>query len=79
VIWRGCDKGAKTAHGTADLRKEQQASRERPRYGYSAVARLFFRSMDRLAGKETTLAKAKLVEALAPIPYRAWRPTNTGA
>jgi hypothetical protein len=35
-----------------------------------SVARLFFRSMDMLAGKETTLAKAKLVEALAPIPHR---------
>lgn len=55
-----------------DLTKEQQASRARPRYEYSAMARLFFRSMDMLAGKETTLAQAKLVEALAPIPYRSW-------
>ena len=55
-----------------DLRKEQQASRARPRYSYSAVARFFFRTMDMLAGPETTLAKARLVEALAPIPYRAW-------
>lgn len=57
---------------TVDLKKEQQASRARPRYSYSMAARFFFRSMDMLAGKETTLAKAKLVEALAPIPYRAW-------
>jgi ubiquinol oxidase len=56
-----------------DLKKEQQASGARPRYGYSAVARLFFRSMDRLTGEETTLAKARLIEALAPIPYRAWQ------
>jgi hypothetical protein len=55
-----------------DLKKEQQASRARPRYPYSAVARIFFVSMDMLTGKKTTLAKAKLVEALAPIPYRAW-------
>jgi hypothetical protein len=55
-----------------DLKKEQQASLARPRYKYSAVARFFFRSMDMLAGPETTLAKAKLVEALAPVPYRAW-------
>jgi len=55
-----------------DLKKEQQASRARPRYPYSAVARVFFASMDMLTGKKTTLAKAKLVEALAPIPYRAW-------
>lgn len=55
-----------------DLKKEQQASRARPRYPYSAVARIFFVSMDMLTGKKTTLAKAKLVEALAPVPYRAW-------
>src|SRR5450759_2159459 len=55
-----------------DLKKEQQASRARPRYPYSAVARVFFASMDMLTGKKTTLAKAKLVEILATVPYRAW-------
>ena len=55
-----------------DLKKEQQASRARPRYPYSAVARVFFGSMDMLTGRQTTLAKAKLVEILATVPYRAW-------
>jgi hypothetical protein len=55
-----------------DLKKEQQASRARPRYPYSAAARVFFGSMDMLTGKKTTLAKAKLVEILATVPYRAW-------
>jgi ubiquinol oxidase len=55
-----------------DLKKEQQASIARPRYPYSAVARLFVAGMDVLTGKETTLAKAKLVEILATVPYRAW-------
>ena len=55
-----------------DLKKEQQASRARPRYPYSAAARAFFASMDLLTGKKTTLAKAKLVEILATVPYRAW-------
>jgi len=50
-----------------DLKKEQQASRARPRYPYSTVARVFFASMDMLTGKKTTLAKAKLVERLAPV------------
>ena len=36
------------------------------------MARVFFVSMDMLTGKKTTLARAKLVEALAPIPYRSW-------
>ena len=57
---------------TVDLEREQQASLARPRHAYSNVAQLFFRSMDVLAGEETTLAKAKLIEALASVPYRAW-------
>jgi ubiquinol oxidase len=61
-----------------DLNKEQQASRARPRYPYSAVARVFFRSMDMLTGKQTTLAKAKLVEILATVPYRAWERRERG-
>ncbi|HMK92069.1 MAG TPA: hypothetical protein VK576_03640 [Thermoleophilia bacterium] len=55
-----------------DLRMEQESSRARPRYPYSAVARLMYRAMDTLTGAPTTLAKARLVELLAPIPYRAY-------
>ena len=55
-----------------DLRKEQKASLERPRYKYSLAAKFFFLSMDMLTGRKTTLAKAKLIEMLASIPYRAW-------
>ena len=57
---------------SVDLKREQQDSLARPRHAYSTVARTFFRSMDVLAGEETTLAKAKLIEALASVPYRAW-------
>lgn len=55
-----------------DLKKEQQATITRPRYGYSAAARLFFLMMDIVTGRKTTLAKAKLIETLASIPYRSW-------
>jgi len=55
-----------------DLRKEQQAALARPRMRYSLAAKLFFLSMDLFAGKKTTLAKVKLIEMLAVIPYRAW-------
>jgi len=55
-----------------DLKKEQQASMARPRYAYSAAARFFFLMMDLVTGKKDTLAKAKLLEILAGIPYRAW-------
>lgn len=55
-----------------DLKKEQKASLERPRLQYSLVAKMFFGGMDLITGKETTVAKAKLIETLASIPYRAW-------
>jgi hypothetical protein len=55
-----------------DLKKEHQASRERPRYRYSLAAKGFFLSMDLITGSSITLAKAKLIEILASIPYRSW-------
>jgi hypothetical protein len=55
-----------------DLKREQQASLARPRYNYSLAARLFFLALDLVAGRKTTLAKAKLLEMLASIPYREW-------
>ncbi len=63
---------------TIDLGREQRATRERPRYEYSAAARGFFGSMDALAGERTTLHKVKLIEALAPVPYRAWENRQYG-
>ena len=55
-----------------DLKREKQAVLARPRPKYSLAAKFFFLSMDLLAGKKTTLAKAKLLEMLASVPYRAW-------
>jgi ubiquinol oxidase len=55
-----------------DLQKEHRASIERPRFRYSLAAKVFFLSMDLIAGKKITLAKAKLIEMLASIPYRSW-------
>jgi hypothetical protein len=55
-----------------DLKKEQKASLARKRYKYSFIAKVFFFKMDVLTGKKTTLAKAKIIETLASIPYRAW-------
>lgn len=55
-----------------DLKKEQKSSLERPRYRYSLAAKIFFLSMDMVTGKKITLAKARLIEILASIPYRAW-------
>ena len=55
-----------------DLVKAQQETLARPPLKYSFAARFFFWTMDIITGKETTLSKAKLIETLASIPYRAW-------
>ena len=55
-----------------DLKKEQKASLNRQRYKYSFAAKFFFLMMDIITGKKVTLAKVKLIETLASIPYRAW-------
>jgi demethoxyubiquinone hydroxylase (CLK1/Coq7/Cat5 family) len=61
-----------------DLRREQEATLARERYAYSGSARLFFRSMDSLAGKEDSLPKVRVIESLASIPYRAWESRQYG-
>jgi ubiquinol oxidase len=55
-----------------NLKKEQTASMQRPRYNYSLAARIFFSLMDLVTGGKVTLSKVKLIETLASIPYRAW-------
>jgi hypothetical protein len=55
-----------------NLKKEQEATLARPRYCYSATAKLFFWLMDVVTGSKVTLAKTKLIETLASIPYREW-------
>ena len=55
-----------------NLKKEQLASLERPRYSYTLSAKFFFAMMDLVAGRKITLSKTKLLEILATIPYRAW-------
>ena len=54
-----------------DLKAEQQATLQRPRYPYTLVARVFYTGMDLFAGRATTLSKAKLLEIFAGVPYRA--------
>jgi ubiquinol oxidase len=61
-----------------DLRAEQQATLVRPRYDYSSVTRTMVRGMDAMAGAENTVFKARIVETLAPIPYRAWESREYG-
>jgi hypothetical protein len=60
------------AQSGIDLKAEQQATLARPRYDYSSVTMAMVRGMDAMAGADTTVFKARIVETLAPIPYRAW-------
>ncbi len=57
---------------TIDLRKEQLNTLKTPRLNYSFAARIFFFGMDLATGNKNRLAKAKLLEILACIPYREW-------
>jgi ubiquinol oxidase len=61
-----------------DLRREQESSKARPRYHYSLPVRFMVASMDMVAGRRTSLAKAKLLEILASIPYREWERRGYG-
>lgn len=61
---------------TIDLRKEQLNTLSRPHMKYGWAARFFFFAMDLAAGKKNTLAKTKLLEILACIPYREWEMRN---
>ena len=65
-------------HVGIDLEAEQQATLARPRYDYSSVTRMMVRGLDAMAGSDTTVFKAKIVETLAPIPYRAWENREYG-
>ncbi len=55
-----------------DLKKEQGATLARPVRAYGILARLLFRTMDTVYGKELTFGKARLLEILARVPYQAW-------
>lgn len=55
-----------------DLKAEQQNSLNRSPYKYKFAAKVFFFTFDLFTGKKLTLAKAKLLEMLASIPYREW-------
>lgn len=71
-VEQAAEQNAPAPRPPIDLVREQEATLRRPRLTYSLAARLFFLSMDMVTGTRTTLPKAKLIETLAAIPYRAW-------
>ena len=54
------------------LRLEQQVTLSAPRRHYSWGARGLFAVMDLLYGRERTLAKFRVLELVARVPYQAW-------
>lgn len=54
------------------LVKEQQASLRSLRRQYSLSARVLFRIMDAVYGRERTLEKFRVLELVARVPYQAW-------
>lgn len=54
------------------LVKEQQSSLTSPRSRYSLSARLLFRIMDSVYGRDRTLEKFRALELVARVPHQAW-------
>jgi len=58
---------------TADeLHEQQQRTLASPRRRYGIAARMLFVSMDVLYGRKRSLAKFKVLEIVARVPYQAW-------
>jgi hypothetical protein len=54
------------------LKQEQAKTLAAPRMRYGLLARLLFVSMDLLYGHAKTLAKFRVLEIIARMPYQAW-------
>lgn len=54
------------------LKQEQERTLAAPRMRYGLLARLLFVSMDILYGRTKTLAKFRVLEIIARMPYQAW-------
>jgi hypothetical protein len=54
------------------LRAEQRRTLDTPRRRYSLAARALFLGMDLLYGRRRTLAKFRVLEIVARVPYQTW-------
>jgi hypothetical protein len=55
-----------------ELSEQQQRTLASPRRRYAIAARMLFVSMDLLYGRKRSLAKFKVLEIVARVPYQAW-------
>jgi hypothetical protein len=56
----------------AELRTAQQQTLAQPRLRYDPVTRLLVATVNLVYGRRASLAKFKVLEVLAPLPYQAW-------
>jgi hypothetical protein len=68
----GLHRGALGDLDAAGRRHEQQVTLDSPRRHYSPAARVLFRSLDAVYGKQRTLPKFRVLELIARVPYQAW-------
>jgi len=54
------------------LERERRATLASPRRSYGVAARALFATMDLLYGRTRSLAKFKVLEIVARVPYQAW-------
>jgi ubiquinol oxidase len=62
-----------------DLRRAQAETLRTPRFRYSVPARLLFRIVDVIYGRQRTLRKFIVLEIVARVPYQAWERAAYGA
>ncbi|MEU5878006.1 alternative oxidase [Spirillospora sp. NPDC047279] len=55
-----------------ELRAAQIETLEAPRLRYGLLARMLFKQMDLVYGRERTLVKFTMLEFIARVPYQAW-------
>jgi ubiquinol oxidase len=56
----------------AELRSAQQETLDTPHMRYGLLARVLFRPVDLLYGKEGSFTKFAMLEIIARVPYQAW-------
>jgi ubiquinol oxidase len=68
----GATHGAPPKLSPWELRAAQIETLEAPRLRYGLLARMLFKQMDLVYGRERTLVKFTMLEFIARVPYQAW-------
>lgn len=55
-----------------ELRRAQARTLDSPRLEYSLLARMLFKTVDLVYGRQRSLAKFAMLEFIARVPYQAW-------